>query len=82
MKILEAGAIGVPVVSTNVGAEGLPVVDGENILLADTPEMFTKAILRLEDYEIRESLSKQLHKTIRTQYSVDALCENRRILYI
>lgn len=82
MKILEAGAIGVPVVSTNVGAEGLPVVDGENILLADTPEMFTKAILRLEDYEIRASLSKQLHKTIRTQYSVDALCENRRILYI
>ena len=82
MKILEAGAIGVPVVSTSVGAEGLPVVDEENILLADTPEMFTEAILRMEDYETRVLLSKQLQRTIRKQYSIDALCENRRNLYL
>src|SRR5213075_3095503 len=37
LKILEAMAASVPVVSTRLGAEGLAVTDGENILLVDTP---------------------------------------------
>ena len=82
MKILEAGAIGVPVVSTRVGAEGLPVEDGENILLADTPETFVEAILRMEDDVVRGALSSQLQSTIQKKYSVEALRENRRILYV
>ena len=35
LKILEAWAAGLPVVSTSVGAEGLPVRDGETVLIAD-----------------------------------------------
>ena len=81
MKILEAGAIGVPVVSTRVGAEGLPVVDGENIFLADTPEDFVGAVLKMEDDATRERLSEQLQETIQKQYSVEALRENRAPLY-
>jgi glycosyltransferase involved in cell wall biosynthesis len=46
-KILEAWAAGTPVVSTTLGAEGLPARDGENILLADTPQEFAAAVLRL-----------------------------------
>lgn len=43
IKILEAFAHDCPVVSTTLGAEGLKVTDGENILLADGPEAFAEA---------------------------------------
>jgi polysaccharide biosynthesis protein PslH len=47
LKILEAWAAGLPVVSTALGAEGLPARDGENILLADAPDQFAAAVTRL-----------------------------------
>lgn len=47
IKILEALAHGVPVVSTTAGAEGLAVVDGEHLLLADAPTAFADACVRL-----------------------------------
>lgn len=47
LKILEAMAAGKPVVSTSVGAEGFDVSDGEDIIIADTPEDWASAILRL-----------------------------------
>jgi glycosyltransferase involved in cell wall biosynthesis len=47
LKILEAWAAGLPVVSTTLGAEGLPVQDGETVLLADGAEAFAAAVTRL-----------------------------------
>jgi hypothetical protein len=47
LKILEAWAAAVPVVSTSLGAEGLPVRDGENVLIADSAESFAGAVTRL-----------------------------------
>jgi glycosyltransferase involved in cell wall biosynthesis len=47
IKILEAMAIGMPVVTTSKGCEGIPLVAGEHALVADTPQAFTLAILRL-----------------------------------
>lgn len=47
LKILEALAMGRAVVSTTVGAEGLDVEDGTNILIGDTPESFASAIMSL-----------------------------------
>jgi glycosyltransferase involved in cell wall biosynthesis len=47
LKILEAWAAGLPVVSTTIGAEGLPVRDGETALLADGAEAFAGAVTRL-----------------------------------
>lgn len=44
LKILEAMAMDRPVISTTLGAEGLDVVDGSNILLADTPTDFVRAV--------------------------------------
>lgn len=43
IKIYEAMAMGVPVVSTTIGAEGLDVIDGKNILLADSAGAFAAA---------------------------------------
>lgn len=47
LKILEAMALGRPVVSTSVGAEGLDLVDGTHALIADGAEAFAAAILSL-----------------------------------
>ncbi|MCB1207123.1 MAG: glycosyltransferase, partial [Verrucomicrobiae bacterium] len=47
IKIFEAMAQGVPVVSTTIGAEGLPVPDGEAILIADEPEAFANSVVEL-----------------------------------
>jgi glycosyltransferase involved in cell wall biosynthesis len=47
LKVLEAMAAGVPVVSTGVGLEGIAAVDGEHALVADTPAAFAAAVLRL-----------------------------------
>jgi sugar transferase (PEP-CTERM/EpsH1 system associated) len=47
LKILEALAAGVPVVSTAIGAEGLAVVPGEHILLAESPAEWNNALHRL-----------------------------------
>lgn len=45
LKIVEAMALGTPVVSTTKGAEGLEATHGENILIADTPAEFSQAVL-------------------------------------
>lgn len=47
VKLLEAFAAGIPVVSTRIGAEGLANHDGEICALADDPESFARAILTL-----------------------------------
>jgi glycosyltransferase involved in cell wall biosynthesis len=47
VKILEAMARGIPVVSTTVGAAGLDLRHGEHLLIADTPDQFAKAVLTL-----------------------------------
>lgn len=47
LKIFEAMAAGLPVVSTTIGAEGLPVQDGENIALADSPSDFAERTVAL-----------------------------------
>lgn len=47
VKILDAWARGLPIVSTNLGCEGMQVRDGENILVADTPAAFAHAVVRI-----------------------------------
>lgn len=57
LKIVEAWAAGVPVVSTRIGAEGLDCVDGVDALLADDAESFANALRRvLDDDELHERL--------------------------
>jgi glycosyltransferase involved in cell wall biosynthesis len=81
-KILEAGACGIPLVSTTLGAEGIPVVDGEHILIADDPERFAGAILRLlDDKSLASRLAARCSELVRREFSIEALAEEaRRIL--
>jgi glycosyltransferase involved in cell wall biosynthesis len=50
VKLLEAFAAGIPVVSTRIGAEGLAETDGEICALADDPEEFAQRIIELFDH--------------------------------
>jgi polysaccharide biosynthesis protein PslH len=47
LKIYEAMALGVPIVSTTIGAEGLPVRDGEHLRLADSPQAQAATLIEL-----------------------------------
>lgn len=47
LKIFEAMGMGRAVVSTTIGAEGLPVTDGRDIVIADAPERFAAAVVSL-----------------------------------
>ncbi len=47
MKILEGASFSCPIVSTQVGAEGLPVINGDHCLLADTAQEFENSIKKL-----------------------------------
>ncbi len=47
LKIYEAMSMGLPVVSTTIGAEGLPLLDGEELLLCDKTEEFAKTVAEL-----------------------------------
>jgi glycosyltransferase involved in cell wall biosynthesis len=58
-KILEAWSAGLPVVSTTIGAEGLPAHHGENLLIADGGPVFAAAVTRLlENADLRRRLGQ------------------------
>lgn len=81
MKILEACMIGVPVVTTSVGKEGLPLVDGEHCYIADSPTEFVKSIVSLSDPSLRGLFVKAAQNVIKDHYSINALKKNRELLY-
>jgi glycosyltransferase involved in cell wall biosynthesis len=69
-KILEAMAVGTPVVSTSLGAEGVPAVQRENIIVADNPEEFTQGILDLmTDDRLFERIRKNARRLVEEKFA-------------
>lgn len=69
LKILEAMAAGVPVISTCLGAEGIDAVDGENILIAEGADELTRAIRRaIHHGELRQRLVASARSLVRSRY--------------
>lgn len=69
LKILEALALGTPVVSTSKGAEGLELTPNQDILIADTPSEFASAVLRLfADPILRQTLSQNGKQAVAARY--------------
>ncbi len=82
VKILDAWALGKAVVSTSIGCEGLDAVDGENILVRDTPAAFADAVLRvLHDAELRARLERNARRTAVERYSWNVVGERLRAAY-
>ncbi len=70
LKIFEAMAAGTAVVSTTVGAEGLPVQHGETIRIADTAEGFAAECLDLlENASVRTALARKALELIQANFS-------------
>jgi glycosyltransferase involved in cell wall biosynthesis len=69
VKILDAWSRAIPVVSTRIGAEGLELRNGENILLADDPERFASEVVRLlNDPEMAVKAGRQGRQTVESHY--------------
>lgn len=65
LKILEAMAAGTPVISTGLGAEGLPVTNGTDILLADSPEAMVECAVSLnQDSDVWKGLAAAGRKLV------------------
>lgn len=69
LKILEALALGTPVVATSKGVEGLDLQPGRDLLVADTPHDFAREVIRLlTDPDLREHLSRNGRRAVEDQY--------------
>jgi glycosyltransferase involved in cell wall biosynthesis len=69
LKILEAMAIGAPVVATSKGAEGLEAVAGVHLFVADDPAQFAEEAVRvLLDQGLRKRVSRNAQQLVREKY--------------
>lgn len=76
LKIYEAMASRLAVVSTSVGAEGLDVSDGRTIRIADDPEAFAEACVELlDDRSMRQGLADAAWSVVSERYSWTAVAE-------
>jgi glycosyltransferase involved in cell wall biosynthesis len=69
IKILHSMAMGLPVVSTSVGCEGLAMVDRKHLLIRDIPKNFARAVTELmENQQLWQQLKINGRQLVETQY--------------
>lgn len=74
VKILNALAMGLPVVTTSLGCEGIDAMDGRDILIADDPSAFASAVVRLlRDPDERFRLGTNGRRLIEEKYSWESI---------
>jgi len=73
-KVGMAMALGLPVVTTTIGAEGMGLIDGTHVLVADEAEAFAEAVVRLyQDEALWEKLSNEARQLVADHWSPDAM---------
>ena len=82
VKIIEMLAAGQTIITTNVGKEGIDVVDGQHLLIADEPNEFADKIISFFNKEFdRERLSKNAKNLIRAKYTWSKIAEEFENIY-
>lgn len=82
LKILEAMALGRPVVTTTIGCEGLDVIDGVHLLIADTPEKFAeKTLSLLSDRQLSQDICANARKLVVTKYDWNIIADRLMQVY-
>ena len=77
LKIYEAMAMAKPIVSTSIGAEGLPVTYGTEIVLADTPESFADAVVKLlHDQDLANTIGQRAATRVRKEFGWNTVAES------
>ncbi|UCC65344.1 MAG: glycosyltransferase [Anaerolineae bacterium] len=75
VKILNALAEGIPIVSTTLGYEGIEMTPGHNILVGDTPEAFAAEVLRvLDDPDLGRQLAANGRQLVEEKYDYRQAC--------
>lgn len=70
LKIFEAMAMGKAIVTTSIGAEGLPVTSGKDVICADEPAKFANAVIELiVKREIRRAMGQAARRLVEERYS-------------
>jgi glycosyltransferase involved in cell wall biosynthesis len=76
IKIFESMAMGIPVVSTTIGAEGLPVTHGEDILIANSDQDLADACLQLlENPDLSQRIAAAGRQKVEQDHSWHAVSE-------
>lgn len=74
LKILDALAMGKPIVANSIACEGIDVTDGLNVLFAETPDEYILNISKLiSDQSLRQQLSTNSRKLVLEKYSYDVI---------
>lgn len=82
LKILETLAMSKPVVTTRLGGEGIDLVAGQSALIADEPEAFAEAVVRvLGDGALRARLTSAGQQLVRSRYEWSAISDRLDALY-
>lgn len=82
LKILEAMALGMPVVSTTIGAEGLDLESGRDLLIADSPARIAEAAIGLlRDAALGERLGAQARQTALRRFSWERVAAEFEAVY-
>jgi glycosyltransferase involved in cell wall biosynthesis len=82
VKILNALAEGIPIVSTTLGHEGIEVTPGRDILVGDTPEAFAAEVLRvLNDPDLGGQLTANGRKLVQQMYDYHIACRPLDAVY-
>jgi len=77
LKIFEAMSMGKAVVSTTVGAEGLPVTHGRDIIIADEPARFAQAVIHMiRDRDARRQIEEAARRLVVERYDWGAVATN------
>jgi sugar transferase (PEP-CTERM/EpsH1 system associated) len=82
LKILEAMALGRPVVSTSLGCEGLQVVDREHLMIADSPTEFAARVIELlTDARLRKEMAVNARRLVETHHDWEIISQKLLALY-
>jgi glycosyltransferase involved in cell wall biosynthesis len=82
LKVAEALAMKKPMVSTRIGCEGIDLKDGESVLLADSPEEFAAAVVRLlGDVRLRKVLSENGALVAKRKYDWNVIGDTLEEIY-
>jgi polysaccharide biosynthesis protein PslH len=77
LKIFEAMAMGKAVVSTTIGAEGLPVTSGQNVVVEDDPARFSQAVVNLmRDAATRRRIEAEARRLVVEKYDWSAVAHD------
>ncbi len=76
LKIYEAMAMEKAIVSTSVGAEGLPLTHGKELFIADTPESFASAVVDLlRNPSLAKKVGQQARQTVSEKFGWDVVAK-------